>query len=106
MAEQRRDADQRPSPDALLEAVRREESHAGRFKIFVGAAPGVGKTYEMLQQARARERDGYDVVIGVVEAHGRRETEALVEGLEVLPRTRTEHRGQWLDEMDIDAILA
>src|SRR3977135_2817856 len=106
MADQRRDPDHRPSPDALLEAARREESRAGKLKIFVGAAPGVGKTYEMLQQARARKRDGYDVVIGVVETHGRRETEALLEGLEVIPRRHIPYRGQTLDEMDIDAILA
>src|SRR6516165_3481862 len=99
MADQRRDSDQRPSPEALLEAARREESRAGKLKIFVGAAPGVGKTYEMLQQARARKRDGYDVVVGVVETHGRKETEALLEGLEIVPRKRLDYRGQWLDEM-------
>ena len=106
MPEQRRDSDKRPSPEALLEAARREESRAGRLKIFVGAAPGVGKTYEMLQQARARKRDGYDIVVGIVEAHGRRETEALQEGLEVVPRKRLEYKGQWLEEMDLDAVLA
>src|SRR6201997_5423225 len=106
MADQRRDPDQRPSPEALLEAVRREEPRAGRLRIFVGAAPGVGKTYEMLQQARARKRDGYDIVVGVIETHGRKETEALLEGLEVVPRRRIEYRGQWLEEMDIDAIIA
>src|SRR5579872_5770904 len=106
MADQRRDPDQRPSPEALLEAVRREEPRAGRLKIFVGAAPGVGKTYEMLQQARARKRDGYDIVIGVVETHGRKETEALLEGLEVVPRRRLEYKGQTLEEMDLDGIIA
>src|SRR6187455_2762078 len=106
MAAQTRPDDQRPSPEALLEAARREESRAGRLKIFVGAAPGVGKTYEMLQQARARQRDGYDIVVGVVETHGRQETEALLDGLEILPRRSVEHRGQSLQEMDIDAILA
>ena len=85
MAEQRRDLEHRPSPEALLEAARREEGRVGKLRIFVGAAPGVGKTYEMLQQAHARKKDGYDVVIGVVETHGRRETEALVAGLEVDP---------------------
>jgi two-component system, OmpR family, sensor histidine kinase KdpD len=104
MADQRRD--QRPSPEALLEAARREESPAGKLRIFVGAAPGVGKTYAMLETARARRRDGYDVVAGVVETHGRKETEALLEGLEVVPRRRIEYRGQWLEEMDIDAIIA
>ncbi|HKA73676.1 MAG TPA: two-component sensor histidine kinase, partial [Xanthobacteraceae bacterium] len=106
MADTRRDPDQRPSPDALLEQARREESPAGRLRIFVGAAPGVGKTYEMLQTARARKRDGYDVVVGVVETHGRKETEALLEGLEVIPRRRVEYREQWLEEMDLDAIIA
>ncbi len=106
MADQRRDPDQRPSPEALLEAARREEGRAGKLRIFVGAAPGVGKTYEMLLQARARQRDGYDVVIGVVETHGRKETEALLEGLEVVPRRRIPYHGHWLDEMDLDAIIA
>src|SRR5215471_10787211 len=106
MADQRSHSDQRPSPEALLEAARREERQSGRLKIFVGAAPGVGKTYEMLLQARARRQDGYDVVVGVVETHGRKETEALLEGLEVIPRRRLEYRGQWLDEMDIDPIIA
>src|SRR5580700_8359190 len=106
MTEQRRDADQRPSPEARLEAARREESRVGKLRIFVGAAPGVGKTYEMLLQARARKKDGYDIVVGIVETHGRRETESLLEDLEVLPRRRLEYRGQWLDEMDLDGIIA
>src|SRR5580658_5153659 len=106
MTDQRRDADHRPSPEALLEAARREESRAGKLRIFVGAAPGVGKTYEMLQQAHARKRDGYDIVVGIVETHGRRETEALLEGLETIPRRPLEYKGQWLEEMDLDAIIA
>src|SRR5712691_373202 len=106
MADQRRDSDQRPSPEALLEAARREESRAGKLKIFVGAAPGVGKTYEMLQQARARKSDGYDIAVGVVETHGRKETQALLEGIEVIPRRRLEYKGQWLEEMDLDAVIA
>src|SRR5262249_30918043 len=106
MADQRRDSDHRPSPDALLEAARREDRRVGRLRIFVGAAPGVGKTYEMLQQARARKRDGYDSVVAVVETHGRKETEALVEGLEVVTRKRIEYKGQWLEEMDLDATIA
>src|SRR3974377_2453596 len=105
MADPRRKPEQRPSPEALLEAARREEGRVGKLRIFVGAAPGVGKTYEMLQSARARRKDGYDVVIGVVETHGRKETEALLEGLEVVPRRRIEYRGQWLDEMDLDALI-
>jgi two-component system sensor histidine kinase KdpD len=106
MPEERRDIDKRPSPEALLEAARREDSRVGKLRIFVGAAPGVGKTYEMLQQARARRKDGYDIVVGVVETHGRKETEALLEGLEIVPRKRIEYRGQWLDEMDLDGIVA
>ena len=106
MADQRRDSEHRPSPEALLEAARREERRIGKLRIFVGAAPGVGKTYEMLQQARARKKDGYDVVIGVVETHGRRETEALLGGLEIVPRRRIEYKGQLLQEMDLDGIIA
>ena len=67
MANQRRDSEHRPSPEALLEAARREEGRVGKLRIFVGAAPGVGKTYEMLHQAHARRKDGYDVVAGIVE---------------------------------------
>jgi two-component system sensor histidine kinase KdpD len=90
----------------LLETARREEDAAGRLKIFVGAAPGVGKTYEMLQSAHARRKAGSDVVVGVVETHGRAETEALLTGLEVLPRKRIDHKGQQLEEMDLDALIA
>ena len=96
--------DSRPSPDALLEAARRAD--AGRLKLFLGAAPGVGKTFEMLTAARARARDGIDVVIGVVETHGRAETEALLTGLEAIPRRTVDYKGHRLAEMDLDAILA
>src|ERR1700739_4856161 len=107
MAQQeRRDPEQRPSPEALLETARREDSQAGRLKIFVGAAPGVGKTYEMLQSAHARIQAGVDVVVGVVETHGRVETEALLRGLEVIPRKRIEYKDQILEEMDLDALIA
>src|SRR6187200_2919274 len=102
VSDSRRDADQRPSPEALLAAARREESRAGRLKIFVGAAPGVGKTYEMLQSAHARVKAGVDVVVGVVETHGRMETESLLAGLEVLPRKRLTYKDQTLEEMDLD----
>jgi two-component system sensor histidine kinase KdpD len=68
-----RSSEQRPSPEALLEAARREESQNGRLKIFVGAAPGVGKTYAMLENARAKLKAGIDVVVGAVETHGRQE---------------------------------
>jgi two-component system sensor histidine kinase KdpD len=94
----------RPSPEALLEAAAREER--SRFRLFVGAAPGVGKTYAMLQAARERRKDGVDIVVGVVETHGRAETEALLEGLEVVPRRVVLYRGQQILEMDLDAILA
>jgi two-component system sensor histidine kinase KdpD len=78
----------------------------GRLKIFLGAAPGVGKTYEMLSAARARVKEGADVVVGVVETHGRKETEALIGDLAVIPRRVVEYRGRSLEEMDLDAILA
>ncbi len=103
--EQRRESEQRPSPEALLEAARREERRFGKLRIFVGAAPGVGKTYEMLQQAQARQKEGYDIVVGVVETHGRKDTEALLHGLEIVPRRHVDYRGQSLAEMDLDAIL-
>src|SRR5688572_1524607 len=105
MADQRSHK-QRPSPEALLAEARREgKERTGRLKIFVGAAPGVGKTYEMLQAARARAKEGVDVVVGVVETHGRKETEALLEGLEILPRKPTIYVNRILDEFDIDAAL-
>src|SRR6201994_4391533 len=106
MANQRRDPEQRPSPEALLEAARREDSPLGKLKIFVGAAPGVGKTYEMLQSAQARLKAGADVVVGLVETHGRAETEALLQGLEVVPRKRLEYKDQTIEEMDLDALIA
>ena len=95
--------DGRPSPEALLPAAK--EEGRGRLKIFLGAAPGVGKTYEMLRATQARRREGVDVVVGVVEPHGRRETEALLEGLEIIPRRQVEDKGHLLAEMDLDAIL-
>jgi len=96
--------DNRPDPDALLRAAAQEG--VGRLKVFLGAAPGVGKTYEMLTEAAARRKAGTDVVIGVVETHGRAETEALVHGLEIVPRRPVEYHGRSIAEMDIDAILA
>ena len=100
-----RETDQRPSPEALLETARREDG-GGRLKIFLGAAPGVGKTYAMLQSAHAKLKSGLDVVVGVVETHGRLETQALLHGLEVIPRKRLEYKGQMIEEMDLDALLA
>jgi len=96
--------ERRPSPDALLDAAAR--ATRSRLKVFVGAAPGVGKTYAMLQAAHERRREGVDVVVGVVETHARKETAALLEGLEVLPRKQIDYRGQQLTEMDLDAVLA
>lgn len=96
--------DGRPSPYALLQDARSETR--GRLKIFLGAAPGVGKTYEMLISGRARRAEGVDVIVGVVETHGRKETEALLEGFEIVPRVRVPYKGQALEEMDLDAILA
>jgi two-component system sensor histidine kinase KdpD len=104
MPEERRGLEKRPSPEALLEAAKREEGR-GRLKIFLGAAPGVGKTYEMLTQARQRRLDGVDVVIGVVETHGRVETDLLTKGFETIPKKRMLYRGRVLAEMDLDAIL-
>lgn len=98
------DRDGRPSPDALLKAAQGDKR--GKLKLFLGAAPGVGKTYEMLVAAHNRLRDGVDVVIGVVETHGRDETEALVAGLPIVPRRQVGYKGHVLDEMDLDAILA
>ncbi len=98
----------RPDPDRLLahvaSAERRERE--GRLKVFLGAAPGVGKTYAMLGAARDLARQGVDVVVGIAETHGRAETEALLQGLEVLPRRRLEYKGRALEELDLDALLA
>jgi two-component system sensor histidine kinase KdpD len=96
-------APERPSPDALLEAAGREGR--GKLKIFLGAAPGVGKTYEMLTQGRRRRLEGADVVIGVVETHGRQETDALTKGFEIIPKKRSLYKGHVVAEMDLDAIL-
>jgi two-component system, OmpR family, sensor histidine kinase KdpD len=101
-------SESRPNPDALLKRVQAEESRQlqGKLKIFFGANPGVGKTYAMLEAAHEQRRDGVDVLIGVVETHGRAETEALVKGLELLPRRAVEYRGTALQEFDLDAALA
>jgi len=96
----------RPSPEALLEVARSEEAGRGRLKVFLGAAPGVGKTYEMLLSARSRQAAGADVAAGIVETHGRAETEALLTGLEIVPRKPVEYKGRVLEEMDLDALLA
>ena len=103
MTDDRVDRDSRPSPEALLRQA--SEESRGRLKVFLGAAPGVGKTYEMLRQARQRKLEGADVVIGVVETHGRVETDLLTKGLESIPKRRFAYKGRVLAEMDLDAIL-
>ena len=96
-------SDARPSPEALLKEA--GSTGRGRLKIFLGAAPGVGKTYEMLVQARRRKLEGVDAVIGVVETHGRVETDLLTKGIETVPKRRMPYKGRVLSEMDLDAIL-
>jgi two-component system sensor histidine kinase KdpD len=96
------DAD-RPSPEHFLTLIRQQQR--GRLKVYLGFAAGVGKTYEMLQEAHRLKKQGVDVVVGFVETHGRAETAALLEGLEALPRRRIEYHGVVLEEMDVDAIL-
>jgi two-component system sensor histidine kinase KdpD len=96
-----------PNPDALLASLKKEEAKAGRgkLKVFFGMAPGVGKTYAMLEAARRELALGRDVVIGYVETHGRKETDALVQGLPLIPRLQVDYRGMPLSEMDLDAVL-
>jgi two-component system sensor histidine kinase KdpD len=91
-------------PEDFLELVQR--ARRGRLKLYIGFAAGVGKTYQMLEEAHALRRRSVDIVIALVETHGRTETAALVEGLEVLPRRRIEYRGVVVEEMDLDAVLA
>jgi two-component system sensor histidine kinase KdpD len=93
----------RPSPEALLRQASQEG--LGRLKIFLGAAPGVGKTFEMLSEGAERRRAGVDTVIGVVETHGRAETEALTRNYEIVPRRAVAYEGHSIEEMDLDAIL-
>lgn len=100
----------RPDPDALLRRLQQKEQKAerkaGKLKIFVGAAAGVGKTYQMLEEAQSLKKECVDVVIALVETHGRHETELLLEGQEIIPRLRIEHGGIVLEEMDLDGVLA
>src|SRR5437667_4838072 len=98
---------ERPDPDALLARMKRKEieSTRGKLKIFFGMSPGVGKTYAMLQAARQKQAEGCEVVVGIVETHGRKETEALLEGMPIMPRTQIDYRGTTLSEMDLDTIL-
>ncbi len=103
-----RDGDGRPDPDALLAQIQHEDARAkrGRLKIFFGASAGVGKTYAMLSAAQRMRAQGIDVAVGVIETHGRAETEAMAAGLERLPVRQVAHRGQTLGEFDLDAALA
>ena len=103
MSDDGSDRDNRPSPEALLRQA--GEEGRGRLKVFLGAAPGVGKTYEMLMQGRQRRLDGVDAVIGVVETHGRVETDLLTKSFEKIPKRRLPYKGHVLAEMDLDAIL-
>ena len=97
------DAGRRP-PEHFLSLIRAQQR--GRLKVYLGFAPGVGKTFKMLQEAHLLRKQGVDVVVGVVETHGRADTAALIEGLERVPRRRVEYRGVVLEEMDVDALLA
>ena len=94
---------ERPSADALLARIQQQER--ARLRIYIGAAPGVGKTYEMLQEAHALRARGLDVVVGYVETYGRRDTDAQIKDLEIVTRRRIEYRGVMMEEMDVDAIL-
>ena len=100
--------DARPNPDALLASLQRQDAQAkrGKLKVFLGMCAGVGKTFAMLEAARRELAAGRDVVIGYVETHGRKETDALTEGLPALPRRTLEYRGVQLTEFDLDAALA
>lgn len=100
----------RPDPDSLLRRLQHEEEEAGRIrgrlKIFLGAAAGVGKTYQMLEEAQSLKKNCVDVVVCIVETHGRTETEALLKEIEVIPRRSIDHGGVVLEELDLDAVLA
>jgi len=103
-----RDEDQRPDPDALLAMVQREEAEKrrGRLRIFLGMCPGVGKTYAMLEAARLKMAEGLDLLAGIVETHGREDTEALLYGMPLLPRQNIDYKGHALQEFDLDSVLA
>lgn len=99
--------EQRKNPEELLKRVQAEElqNKRGKFKIYLGAAPGVGKTYTMLQDASEKSKQGVDVVVGVVESHGRKDIENLIQGLEILPKKSVNYKGIQLEEFDLDAAL-
>src|SRR6478735_1372526 len=100
------DPDQRPTAEEMLARVGATEGGRGRLRVYLGMAPGVGKTFRMLEEGHRRSARGTDLVVGFVEAHGRPETEKLLDGLEIVPRRRVEYRGVIVEEMDTDAILA
>ncbi len=102
----RTDIDNRPDPDQLLAQIASEDDRRGKLKIFFGAAAGVGKTYAMLSEGRRRQAEGIDLLVGVIETHGRTETAALLEGLAVLPLVESDHRGVTVREFDLDGALA
>ena len=104
MAEPNRNPQSRPDPDALLALAGGDGR--GKLTLFLGAAPGVGKTYAMLARARRLKAEGIDIVVGLAETHGRSETAQLLEGLEVLPRRKVDYQGRTIEEFDLDAALA
>jgi two-component system sensor histidine kinase KdpD len=99
-------SDERPTGDEMLARVLAETGARGRLRVYLGMAPGVGKTYRMLEEGHRRTKRGTDLVVGFVEAHGRPETQKLLDGLEIIPRRRVEYRGVVVEEMDTDAVLA
>src|SRR5262245_23861356 len=94
----------RPTPESLLEKLRQDER--ARLRVYIGAAPGVGKTYQMLADAQLLKKQGVDIVIAVVEPHGRAETKEMIGDLERVPMKRIEYRGVTIEEMDVDAVIA
>src|SRR5499426_1575662 len=98
------EVDPRRTADIFLKLI--EKSRRGKLKIYIGHAAGVGKTYQMLEDAHLLKKQGYDVVIGFVETYGRAETEAKIGDLEIVPRKRIPYRGVELEEMDLEGILA
>ncbi len=97
----------RPDPEKLLQHAKEEDIRAkrGKLKIYLGAAPGVGKTYSMLEDAIAKRKAGLDIIVGIVESHGRKEIEVLLKNFEILPRQKVEYHGQMLEEFDLDTAL-
>jgi two-component system sensor histidine kinase KdpD len=97
-------ADQRPSPESLLAKLK--EGERASLRVYIGGAPGVGKTYQMLEDAHQLKREGVDIVVGIVEPHGREETRAMIGDLECVPMRRIEYKGVVIEEMDLDTVIA